>query len=86
MKNPTLDYINDLPMVSSLLMPILFADDTNMFSTNDKLDLLINKIDIELVHVFTCVRVDKLSLNIDKTNFMFFTPRGFTQHGLYNYW
>ena len=35
-------HINDLPMVSSLFMSILFADDTNLFCTNDKLDVLVS--------------------------------------------
>ena len=73
-------YINDLPMVSSLFMPILFADDTNLFCTNDKLDALVNDINVELVKIFTWVRVNKLSLNIEKTNFMLFTPKGFSRN------
>ena len=56
-------YINDLPLVSNLFMPILFADDTNLFCTNDKLDILVNEINVELVKVLTWVRVNKLSLN-----------------------
>ena len=55
-------FINDLPVVSSLFMPILFAYDTNLFSTSEKLDLLVNNINIEFVHVFTWLRVNKLSL------------------------
>ena len=39
-------YINDLPLVSSLFMPILFADDTNLFCTNVKLDILVNEINV----------------------------------------
>ena len=70
-------YINDLPLVSNLFMPILFADDTNLFCTNDKLDILVNEINVELVKVLTWVRVNKLSLNIEKTNFMLFTPKSF---------
>ena len=54
-------YINDLPLVSNLFMPILFADDTNLFCTNDKLDILVNEINVELVKVLTWVRVNKLS-------------------------
>ena len=73
-------YINDLPMVSSLFMPILFADDTNLFCTNDKLDILVSEINIELVNIHTWVRVNKLSLNIEKTNFMLFTPNGFSRN------
>ena len=72
-------YINDLPLVSNLFMPILFADDTNLFCTNDKLDILVNEINVELVKFLTWVRVNKLSLNIEKTNFMLFTPKGFAR-------
>ena len=72
-------YINDLPLVSSLFMPLLFADDTNLFCTNAKLDILVNEINVELVKIYTWVRVNKLSLNIDKTNFMLFTPKGFSR-------
>ena len=70
-------YINDLPLVSNLFMPILFVDDTKLFCTNDKLDIFVNEINVELVKVLTWVRVNKLSLNIEKTNFMLFTPKGF---------
>ena len=69
-------YINDLPLVSNLFMPILFAYDTYLFCTNDKLDILVNEINVELVKVLTWVRVNKLSLNIEKSNFMLFTPKG----------
>ena len=72
-------YINDLPLVSNLFMPILFANDTNLFCTNDKLDILVIEINVELVKVLTWVRVNKLSLNIEKTNFMLFTPKGFSR-------
>ena len=67
-------------MVSSLFMPILFAEDTNLFCTNDKLDVRVNDINVELVKIFTWVRVNKLSLNIEKTNFMLFTPKGFSRN------
>ena len=76
----SLIYINDLPLVSSLFMPILLADDTNLFCTNAKLDILVNEIDVELVKMYTCVRVNKLSLNIAKSNFMLFTPHGFSRN------
>ena len=51
-------------MVSSLFMPLLFADDTNFFCTNGKLDILVNEINVEVVKIFTWVRVNKLSLDI----------------------
>ena len=61
-------------------MPILFADDTNLFCTNAKLDILVNEINVELNKICTWVRVNKLSLNIEKTNFMLFTPKGFSRN------
>ena len=67
-------------MVSRLLMPILFADDTNLFCTNDKFDILVNEINVELVKIYRWVRVNKPSLNIEKTDFMLFTPNGFSRN------
>ena len=60
-------------------MPMLFADDTYLFCTNDKLDILVNEINVELVKVLTWVRVNKLSLNVEKANFMLFTPNCFSR-------
>ena len=68
-------FINDLPSVSKLFMPILFADDTNLFCTGDDLDLLVDKINVEMTNVYAWVKANKLSLNVDKTNFMLFTPK-----------
>ena len=70
-------YINDLPSVSNLFMPILFADDTNLFCNGPNLDELIEKINEELKLIYKWVNVNKLSLNIEKTNFMLFTPKKF---------
>ena len=68
-------YINDLPSVSDLFMPILFADDTNLFCTGKDLKALSHKINEEIAKIYAWVNANKLSLNIDKTNFMLFTPR-----------
>ena len=46
-------------MVSSLFMPILFADDTNLFCTNAKLDILVNEINVELNKTLSEHRKDK---------------------------
>ena len=70
-------YINDLPSVSNLFMPILFADDTNLFCNGPNLDELIKKINEELKLIYKWVNVNMLSLNIEKTNFMLFTPKKF---------
>ena len=71
-------YINDLPSVSNLFMPILFADDTNLFCNGPNLGELIAKINEELKPIYKWVNVSKLSLNIEKTNFMLFTPKNFS--------
>ena len=58
-------------------MPILFADDTNLFCNGRNRDELIEKINEELKLIYKWVNVNKLSLNIEKTNFMLFTPKNF---------
>ena len=70
-------YINDLPSVSNLFMPILFADDTNLFCTGRNIDSLVNEINDDMSKVYSWVKANRLSLNIDKTNFMLFTPKCF---------
>ena len=73
-------YINDLPMVSDLFIPISFADDTSLFCTGNKLNILVDNINLELRKVYTWVRANKLCLNIEKANCMllphnvFFVP------------
>ena len=56
-------------------MPILFGDDINLFCTGDNLDLLVDINNIEMTNVYACVKANKLSLNVDKTNFMIFTAK-----------
>ena len=67
-------YINDLPNISNVLQFYLFADDTNIYceaETPDKLELIINK---ELKKLRNWLIVNRLSLNVDKTNFVVFHP------------
>ena len=47
-------------------MPILFADDTNLFCNGPNLNDPIEEINEELKLVYTWVNVNKLSLNIEK--------------------
>ena len=61
--------------VSQLVNLILFADDTNMFiSDNDLTSLIIKAID-EISKLFLWFRVNRLSLNVKKTNFMLFRTK-----------
>jgi len=66
-------YINDICNTSSLLKFILFADDTTIFwSGNDPVQLG-KDISIELSKLNIWFAVNKLSLNVSKTNFMLFS-------------
>ena len=56
-------------------MPILFADDTNLFCTSQNVNSIIEEINRELANVYAWVQSNKLSLNIDKTNYMLFSPK-----------
>ena len=67
-------YINDLPNISKVFQFFLFADDTNIYyeaESPDKLELVINK---ELKKLHSWLVVNRLSLNMDKTNFIMFHP------------
>ena len=67
-------YINDLPNISEKLKFYLFADDTNIYLESDKLHILektMNK-ELEKLHEWLCI--NRLSLNISKTNFVIFHP------------
>ena len=68
-------YINDFTNVSSFFMPILFADDTNLFCTGTDLKDMIRQVNEELAKIYTWVNANKSSLNIDKTNIMLFMPK-----------
>lgn len=65
-------YINDIFKVSKLLKLILFADDTNIFYSNDYYNDLIHNINNELKKLKTWMDTNKLSLNLSKTKVMFF--------------
>ena len=67
-------YINDLPNISNVLEFYLFADDTNIYYEADSpenLELIVNR---ELKQLRNWLIVNRLSLNIDKTNFIVFHP------------
>ena len=67
-------YISDSPNISNIFQFFLFADDTNIYCEADspeRLELIINK---ELKKLHEWLIVNRLSLNIDKTNFVVFHP------------
>ena len=63
--------INDMCNVSKLLKFILFADDTNLFRSSDNLEQLCHVVSAKLNKLNIWFKVNKLSLNIDKTNVIF---------------
>lgn len=65
-------YINDIINSSSILHFILFADDTNLFYCNKSMEELNRILNDELHSVVSWINANKLTLNIDKTNFIVF--------------
>ena len=67
-------YINDLLNISSKLKFFLFADDTNIyFESHDlvQLEKIVNK---EFKKLYLWININRLSLNVSKTNFIIFHP------------
>lgn len=64
-------YINDLDKASNL-MSIMFADDTNLFLTNNDIYKLFSSMNDELKKVSSWFKCNKLTLNINKTKWILF--------------
>ena len=62
-------YINDLPNISNKLDFYLFADDTNIYYENESLEKLESTVNKELKKLYLWLSVNRLALNIEKTNF-----------------
>ena len=58
--------------------PILFADDTNLFINGKDVFVLQDMLNKELANISEWLKVNKLSLNINKTQFMVFSRRKIT--------
>ena len=67
-------YINDFDNCSEILDFHLFADDSNIFHTDKRLSGLESCINSQLTSVNTWLCANKLSLNINKSNFIIFHP------------
>ena len=68
-------YVNDLSTVSDKLMDIMFADDTNLFLADKDLANIERVMNEELDLINKWIQVNKLSLNLKKTNYMLFKGR-----------
>ena len=65
-------FINDLPNASALANFILFADDSNVFFSDKSYDSLYQTANQELLKIADWFRSNKLSLNLNKTNYILF--------------
>ena len=68
-------YINDLRNVCGNSLPILFADDSNIFTVGKKLDDIEKLINKELADISMWLNANRLSLNIKKTRYMVFSRK-----------
>ena len=67
-------YINGFNNSSNQLNFHLFADDSNLFYAHKSLLQLETTVNNELHEVFNCLCANKLSLNIEKSNYVIFRP------------
>ena len=68
-------YINDLPNISDKLQFFLFADDTNIYYESSDLLELEKTINHELKLLSLWLNLNRLALNVSKTNFVIFRSK-----------
>ena len=68
-------YINDIVNVSSRLLPIIFADDTNVFMTGKSVQEITEQMNLELQNILIWLNTNRLSLNVMKTHFILFKSK-----------
>ena len=66
-------YINDIANSSNKLSFRLFADDANIFYTSDDINDIESVMNCEMTKVLNYCSINKLSVNMKKTNFMLIT-------------
>jgi retron-type reverse transcriptase len=65
-------YINDLACATNLAKVMMFADDTNLFFSGCNSTELVKIVNAELESINKWFKLNKLSLNVKKTNFIKF--------------
>ena len=68
-------FINDLHLATWLLT-LLFADDTAVIDSDTDLPTLINRVNCEIQKIANWFRTNKMSVNVSKTKYIIFRPRG----------
>ena len=76
-------YINDLCIVCKSTEPVLFADDTNLFSSGSNAISLQDGVNNNLAIIAEWLKVNKLSLNLKKTLIMCFSAENKSRPGIY---
>ena len=66
-------YINDFHYSSNVLSFIFFADDSSVFFSHKNPEILLETVNSELKKVTLWIRANKLSLNLQNTNYMLFS-------------
>ena len=66
-------YVNDFYLASKF-KNVMFADDTNLFLSDENISELFQQMNKELKSVSTWFKANKLSINIDKTKWTIFYP------------
>ena len=59
--------------MSESLFFVLCADDTTFYTIHNDIDILFNRTNIELKKLYNWLCLNKLSLNVDKSNYMLFS-------------
>ena len=67
-------YVNDVHRCSNKLRFYLFADDTNILYADKNLKDLETIVNNELQNLYDCLTANKLTLNVNKSNFVIFHP------------
>ena len=65
-------FVNDLSNSTRVLDPVLFADDTNLFCSDNNIKTLFETANQELSQINDWFLANKLSLNVEKTKYMLF--------------
>ena len=66
-------YINDLPNCSNFFEMVMYADDTTLYCNIDSGHTSSTMINDELKKISRWLAANKLSLNVRKTKYMFFS-------------
>ena len=78
-------YVNDLPNISDKLRFFLFADDTNIYYDSDDLLELEKTVNQELRKLSQWLNINRLALNVGKTNFVIFRANKRIYHNITQY-